>query len=424
MVQTNTVLVKKVDEILQDEDTKQWLLTIGSESARINYKKHLAEYLLHRNITVSQLIQNYKDNEAGESKMLQAYVNEMLEKLASSSVANYVSAVKSRLQYDSIRPVRQIKILNRHRHLTVESQTVPTKDQIITFLQNARPSAQVIIALGAFLGIRFKAMSGLKVSDFPEMRITEDNKVIFEKMPTRVNIRDGLNKGEARAYIVFLIESGCMILKNYLEVRMNKGEILDADSLILPVEGDTESMRNRAKAIPRRLYAVFEKSGFTSRPYSLKSFFATALQNTGIQQNYQSFFLGHKGPMQNEYTVYKHQSSEQIEHMRTLFREKIEPYLVPQVNHGGKDTLVAFKKLAKSWGIEVKEESTLDETIEEIARLRDFAKEDLSNRPMLNNERRQKKVPESELDAYLEEGWEVVQVMPSGNTIIQKIYQS
>ena len=421
MVQTNVALAQKVEEILQDEDTKQWLITIGSVSAQINYKKHLAEYLMYRNITVSQLIQNYRTDEAQESKHLQAFVNHMLERLASSSVANYVAAVKSRLQYDSIRPVRPIKIPDRRRHHTVESQSVPTKDQIISFLRTAKPSTQVIIALGAFLGIRFKTMSGLKVSDFPEMRISENNQIIFEKIPTRVNIRDGLNKGEARAYMVFLIEFGCVILKNHLEIRMRRGEKLDGNSLILPIEGDTESMRNRAKAIPRRMYSVFEKLGYESRPYSLKSFFATALQNTGIQQNYQSFFLGHKGPMQNEYTVYKHQPAEQIEHMRSLFKEKIEPYLVPQMNSADKVVKEEFKKLATAMGLDIKEESTTDETIEEIAGLYASAKDDLAKRPTVNRDKRQKRVPESELDAYLDEGWEVMQVLPSGNTIIQKI---
>lgn len=104
----------------------------------------------------------------------------MIEKLAASSVANYLSAVKSRLQYDGLRLARDIKIKNRHHH-TVESQTVPTKDQIITFLQTAKPSTQVIIAFGAFLGFRFKVMSDLRISDFPEMRITEDGKILFEK---------------------------------------------------------------------------------------------------------------------------------------------------------------------------------------------------------------------------------------------------
>ncbi|MFY9299932.1 MAG: hypothetical protein WAO91_01910 [Candidatus Nitrosotenuis sp.] len=136
----NTALAKKVEELLQDEDTRQWIATLGSESSKINYKKHLAEYLLTRNITISQLIENFRQNEAQEAKNLQAFVNNMLEKLAPSSVANYASAVKSRLQYNSIKLVRNIKIPNRHKHHTVESQTVPTKDQIISFLRTAKPS--------------------------------------------------------------------------------------------------------------------------------------------------------------------------------------------------------------------------------------------------------------------------------------------
>jgi len=43
-------------------------------------------------------------------------------------------------------------IPNRHLHPTVAKEVVPTKDQIIAFLRNAKPSSQVIIALIAFLG--------------------------------------------------------------------------------------------------------------------------------------------------------------------------------------------------------------------------------------------------------------------------------
>lgn len=424
MVQTNVALAEKVKEILQDEDTKQWVLTLGSESARTNYKKHLAEYLLNRNISVSQLIQNYRENESQESKTLQAFVNQMMEKLEPSSVANYVSAVKSRLQYDSIRPVRVIKVPNRHKHRTVELQTVPTKDQIISFLTNARPSTQMVIALGAFLGIRFKVMAGLKISDLPEMRITENNEVIFEKMPARVNIREELNKGEARSYMVFLIEFGCTILKNYLEIRMRRGEKLDSNSLLLPTEGENESIKSRAKAISRRLDTVFDKVGYKSRPYSLKSFFATALQNSGIQLNYQTFFLGHKGVMQNEYTVYKHQPPEQIEFMRNLFKKNIEPHLVPQQSGADEAVRVEFKKLANAMGIEVKEDATTDETVEEIANLYSLAKDDLASRPSTKPStptKQQKRITEDELDAFLDEGWEVVSTLQSGSIVIQKL---
>lgn len=423
MVQANVTLAKKVEEILQDEDTKQWILTLGSESSQTNYPKHLAEYLLHRNISISELIASFKQDGLQETKHLQAFLNHMIEKLAESSVANYLSAVKSRLQYDGLRLARDIKIKNRHQHHTVESQTVPTKDQIITFLQTAKPSTQVIIAFGAFLGFRFKVMSDLRVSDFPEMRITEDGKIIFEKMPTRIKVRSELSKNR-KAYQTFLIEFGCKLLQNYLEIRMRDGEKLEPNSLILPTEGGNESQRYRAKALARRLYTVFVKLGYESRPYSLKDFFATALANSGLQQNYQTFFMGHTGPMQNEYSVRRQQPSDQIEFMRNIFKKDIEPYLVPQPNSADKTMKEGFKKLANAMGLEVKEDATTDETIEEIASLYTSAKDDLASRmptkPSIST-KQQKRVTEDVLDNYLEEGWEVVSTLQSGSIVIQKV---
>jgi hypothetical protein len=45
----NPEIQKKVDEIRKDPDTVDWIATISSESARINYEKHLAEYLIYKN---------------------------------------------------------------------------------------------------------------------------------------------------------------------------------------------------------------------------------------------------------------------------------------------------------------------------------------------------------------------------------------
>lgn len=421
MIKANPQLVQQVQEILQDQDTKEWLETIDSESAQISYQKHVAEYLLYRQIQIKQLIQNFKENEIDETKKLQAFVNQMLTKLTASTVANYVSAIKSRLKYDGIRPTRDVKVKNRHRHPTVANEVVPTKDQIISFLTTANPGTQVIIVLSAFLGFRFKVMSDLRVSDFPEMRITE-NGVVFEKVPTRVRVRAELSKNK-KEYQTFLLEFGCKILQNWLQIRMKKGEKLDSDSLIVKTECDSVSLKKRSNAISRRLYTVFEKVGYESRPYSLKNFFATALLNSGIQQNYQTFFMGHTGPVQNEYSVRRQQPSEQIEIMRTMFKEKIEPYLVPHTNNA--DALIneKFKLLAGAFGMEIKENSTTNETIEEIAKLYASAKDDLNARivpKIAHSTKKQKRVTEDVLDNYLEEGWEVVSTLQSGSIVIQK----
>ena len=212
MYKANLDIQRKVEEILQDPDTVNWIETIGSESARINYIKHLAEYLLYRKSTISELIANFKKDENNEIKNVQSFVNQMLKRLASGTVANYVSAIKSRMQYDGIPFTRNVKIPNRTYHPTVENEVVPTKDQIISFLRNGKHGTQVIVSLIAFLGVRFKVIADIRIKDFPEMRIT-DNEVIFEKIPTRVKVRKELSKN-GKGYQTFLIEAGCMMLKN------------------------------------------------------------------------------------------------------------------------------------------------------------------------------------------------------------------
>lgn len=419
MYKANLEIQDKVEEILQDSDTINWIATIGSESAQINYRKHLSEYLIYRKSTIQNLVACFKEDENKEIKNVQAFVNHMLQKLAPATVANYVSAIKSRMQYDSIPFTRNVKIPNRTYHPTVENEIVPTKDQIVSFLRNAKPSTQIIVSLIAFLGVRFKVIADLRIKDFPEMRITED-KVIFEKIPTRIKVRKELSKN-GKEYQTFLIEMGCQILKNSLEIRMKKGEKLDSESLIVPTECEKTTVRQRAKAISRRLVTVFEKVEYGSRPYSLKNFFATALLNSGLEQNWQTFFMGHTGPVQNTYSVQRQQPTEQIEKMRQTFKEKIEPHLVPQENNVDASVRKEFRKLAESMGLEVKDDYSTDETIAEIAEIYKAGKDDVSRRENNQNPVKQKRITEDEIDQYLEDGWEITHTLSNGNLIVKKI---
>jgi len=411
----NPQLQEKVIEILKDPDTKEWTETIDSESARINYRKHLAEYLLYRKLTVQNLIKNFKKDENKEIKNLQAFANQMLKRLAPGTVANYVAAIKNRMQYDGIPFTRNIKIPNRTYHPTVENEVVPTKDQIIAFLRNAKHATQVIISLISFLGFRFKVIADIRIKDLPEMRITDDE-VIFEKIPTRVKVRKELSKN-GKEYQTFLIQTGCMIIKNSLEIRMKKGEQLNSESLLVPTECENTTVQQRAKAVARRLTTVFEKVKYGSRPYSLKNFFATALMNSGLEQNWQTFFMGHTGPVQNTYSVRRQQPAEQIEKMRQIFKEKIEIHLVPQEGNVDASVRKEFKKFAKAMGVEVSDDADSDETLAQIAAVYKEAKEDLS-RDETNNIK-QKRIKEKDLDDYLEQGWQLHTTLPSGDLVIK-----
>ncbi len=415
MFKANPQIQEKVVEILKDPDTKEWMETIDSESARINYQKHLAEYLLYRKSTVQNLIKNFKKDENKEIKNLQAFANQMLKRLAPGTVANYVAAIKNRMQYDGIPFTRNIKIPNRTYHPTIENEVVPTKDQMITFLRNAKPATQVIISLIAFLGFRFKVIADIRIKDLPEMRIT-DGEVIFEKIPTRVKVRKELSKN-GKEYQTFLIETGCVILKNLLEIRMKKGEQLNSESLLVPTECENTTVRQRSKAVARRLNTVFNKVKYDSRPYSLKNFFATALMNSGLEQNWQTFFMGHTGPVQNVYSVQRQQPAEQIEKMRKIFREKIEPHLVPQEGNVDASVRKEFKKFAKAMGVEVSDDADSDETLAQIAAVYKEAKEDLSSNEI--NNIKQKRIKEKDLDDYLEQGWQLHTTLPSGDLVIK-----
>ncbi|MCV0366406.1 MAG: hypothetical protein K5798_03950 [Nitrosopumilus sp.] len=419
MFKANPEIKQKVDEIQQDPDTVNWCITIGSENAKINYQKHLAEYLIYRNLTIQDLVSNFKKDENDEIKNVQSFANQMLKRLAPGTVANYVAAIKSRMHYDGIPFTRSIKIKNRTHHPTVENEVVPTKDQILSFLRNGKHATQIIISLIAFVGFRFTVIADLRIKDLPEMRITEDGKVIFEKIPTIIKVRKELSKN-GKAYQTFLIETGCAVIKNSLEIRMQKGEKLNSESLLVPTECENTTVRQRAKAVSRRLNTVFEKIDYTSRPYSLKNFFATALLNSGLEQNLQTFFMGHTGPVQNVYSVQRQQPEDQIEKMRTAFKEKISPHLVPQGGNADVEVKKGFKKFAESLGLSIKDDASTDDTIEEIAVVYKSAMDDLSRRenvPKLT----QKRISVEDLDEYLETGWEYQDKLPNGDLIVKQV---
>jgi len=130
--------------------------------------------------------------------------------------------------------------------------------------------------------------------------------------------------------------------------------------------------------------------------------------------------MGHSGVVQNEYTVRRQQPTEQIEEMREEFKEKIEPYLIPQVNNSDATVRKEFKKLAKAFGLDVPEEADTDETIAEIAEIYKAGKEDLLNREN-NVQRKQKRIKEEEIDQYLDDDWELHTTLPSGDLVIKKV---
>jgi hypothetical protein len=79
--------------------------------------------------------------------------------------------------------------------------------------------------LGEYLG-----KDGLKVEDLPDMQIDiKESKtaVQFAHVPAIIIVRPNLPKA-GHQYFTFLVEEGCQYLKEYLEMRIRKGEQITA----------------------------------------------------------------------------------------------------------------------------------------------------------------------------------------------------
>jgi hypothetical protein len=87
----------------------------------------------------------------------------------------------------------------------------------------------------------------LEIRDFEEMEIAK-GKVTFTRIPTLIRIRRSLTKRAHTervrslevGYLTFLNDEGCEYVRDYLEWRMKKEEILTPSSPLIPTEKGTE----------------------------------------------------------------------------------------------------------------------------------------------------------------------------------------
>ena len=273
-----------------------------------------------------------------------------------------------------------------------------------------------ISSIGNYLG-----NDGLRVKDFPEMRI-EDGQVIFEKMPTMVVVRPELSKA-GHQYFTFLSEEGCEYLKDYLEERMLDGEELTPNSPIITPKARMKPFV-RATNIGDAIRQAIRKAGFNWRPYVLRAYFDTQLmlaESKGLViRDYRQFWMGHKGDIENRYTTNKCRLPEDvIEDMREAYRRSQE-YLQTTKPETGREKLVEEfrRQLLLVAGFGQDEISEID-----VTGLTDEEFQDLVRKRLLGNRNEdcgtQKVVNLNELEKYLENGWEYVATLPNQKVIVK-----
>ncbi|MEM3101725.1 MAG: hypothetical protein QXT99_10295 [Candidatus Nitrosotenuis sp.] len=168
------------------------------------------------------------------------------------------------------------------------------------------------------------------VRDLPEIQIDNKNKTVrFSKVPAIINVRAELSKNRL-PYFTFIIEEGCNLIKDYLEFRMHQNEAITEDSKLIQTPSKFTSFTKIRKNLGNSVKRAFNRARFDQRPYVLRSYFSTILDNANIQHNRQKFYAGHKGDVQMTYTLRKQLSEDMIEEMRQQFKELVEPRLLTE----------------------------------------------------------------------------------------------
>jgi len=228
----------------------------------------------------------------------------------------------------------------------------------------------------------YTGTDGLRVRDFPEMRI-EDGQVVFDKIPTMVIVRPELSKA-GHQYFTFLSEEGCEYLKDYLEERIKGGEKLTPNSPII-----------RPKVTP-------------------KPFIRTVNIGDMIREAI-------KGDIEARYTTNKCRLPEDvIENMREAYRRSQE-YLQTVVREVSRESVAEElrRHLLLVAGFTPEEINKLD-----LEGLSDEEFQEIIRKRLLGGDRDEdcihRVVKLEDVERYLRMGWLYVSSLPDGRVIVKK----
>ena len=423
----------------ENQDFRRWYENLArgsSNTAELNART-LYRFGRLADLTPSKIVEVAREDRREFENVLLDFVTRLREEgKAPSYIENYLTCVRSWLQFNDVNLVRKIKIGNTNRTPTIEDERIPTKEELRQILNYAQERGRCSISFMGFSGLRPQALGnstgidGLEMRDLPEMEI-KGNEVDFIKMPMMVVVRPEISKAKHR-YFTFLGPEGCDYLKAYLEKRLAEGEDLKPGSAVIAYKkgyGDTgfrESDRDNQHITRKTLTKEIRdamRPKYEWRPYVLRAYFDTQLlvaENNGkIAHAYRQFFMGHKGDIEARYTTNKGRLPENvIEDMRGSYRKSLE-YLETRKTQIAEDKLRdAMRRqlllVAGFSGEEIDELDTdmSDEEFQERVRRKLLG-------PM-NNGNSQKVINMDELAGFLEQGWNFVATIKNDKAIVKR----
>ena len=412
--------------LLEDKTLKRWHdnLARGSVITADVYLRRLGAFCEENRLTphalASMSTRKIED-------LLMDYVTAHEKKFAGSYLQTTVKVLKSWLNHNDVELRHKIKIRGANETPSLKDERVPTKEELHRILLSAGKQARVASILLAHAGLRpetigdYQGRDGLTIRDLPELKI-DGSKMTFETIPTKIIVRSSLSKARHQ-YFTFLTEEACEYLKDYLEERARNGEKLSPDSgIVRPKVAEKPFIRTVNIGDMMRL--AIRKAGYPWRPYVLRAYFDTQLmlaESKGLlMRDYRTFWMGHKGDIENRYTTNKHRLPQTvIDDMREAYKRSQDHLQTTKAEVGEEKIKETFKKqLLAVAGFSEEEAAKYD--------VADMSDEELHNMVrqrllgvMAKNGSRQKVVAVRDVERYVSEGWEYVASMPNDRAIIK-----
>ena len=429
----------KYKEMLNDKEISRWFENLRAKSylTATVYLRGLGYYCELTGSTPYAILETAKSGKLRNDFL--DFVRKMeKEGKAGSYIARYKKVLRSWLGFNGNDFKLTANIAYEGRSPRVEGERIPEKSELAKVLRNGSPRARLAISLLAFSGLRPETLGnaegrdGLRISDFPEMRI-DSGKVEFDKAPTMVSVRYTLSKAK-NSYFTFMSNEGMTYLREYMETRISDGDVLTPETPLfkLDPQGRISHKFIRTQLATRDIRKAIVSSGFSWRPYVLRAYFATALDNAEnkglISHPWRMFFMGHKGDIEARYSTNKRLPPDMIEEMRSAYVRASKYFETEE--HGIKEEDVtktmretAIMILETAYGMQLSDKEKEELMGLEINELQNRLKEIFRDKraEILNNGNKHKTIPERDLESYLNKGWELVQIYPRGDKAVIKL---
>ncbi|MCW4043636.1 MAG: site-specific integrase [Candidatus Bathyarchaeota archaeon] len=453
--------------LLEDKDVKRWYdnLAAKSDLTATVYIRTLRLYCDLNKTTPKKILKVSKTKKFRDD--FTDFIRE-LEKQgkAGSYIARFKKVVMSWLSYNGINVKLKVNIAGEYDTPTIANERIPNKDELNRIFRSASKRGRVSIALMAYGGLRpeslgnYSGTDGLRLGDL-EAEINKEG-LSFKLKPSKLTVRKSLSKSRYQ-YFTFLPDEATKYINEHLEERIKRNEVLNVNSPVLGFDprGIRTNKFLRTTLVTRDIKEAITKAGFNWRPYVLRAYFDTNLimaeAKGKISHPYLQFMMGHKGDIEARYSTKKGiLPPDMIEDLRKTYQE-CEPYLTSATIHHDQNDLIkqakleSLKSIAKNiFGIDLQDilhqkeiEDKIDLTPEtELETIEDALKqfregttvntsedEDALKKfregykiPSIGEDKSESKlVTEDELEDYLNNGWEMIQIINSKILIRKRI---